>query len=116
MMPGDLASGDRRWLAMFQDAAVPPETPAQPHILLTNDNGVDAPGLVALEQALSAVGDGTDIGALDAGYISITPIVMDLTDYRNLPVLRAWQIALEDGAEDAERGRVSDSAPLENEP
>jgi broad specificity polyphosphatase/5'/3'-nucleotidase SurE len=60
--------------------------------------------------------EGTDIGALDAGCISITPIVMDLTDYRNLPVLRAWQITLEDRAGNAQRGRVPDSAPPENEP
>ena len=61
--------------------------------------------------------EGTDIGALDAGYISVTPIVMDLTDYARLPVLRAWQIVLGDtagAAEDAKRGRVDDSAPRES--
>jgi 5'-nucleotidase len=50
--------------------------------------------------------EGTDIGALAAGYISVTPIVMDLTDYARLPVLRAWQITLEDTVEDEKRGRV----------
>lgn len=63
--------------------------------------------------------EGTDIGALDAGYISVTPILLDLTDYAKLPVLRAWRITLEDApegaAEDAKRGRVGDSAPRESQ-
>jgi len=48
--------------------------------------------------------EGTDIGALEAGYISVTPIVMDLTDYRALPILRSWQITLEDTVEETKRG------------
>jgi 5'-nucleotidase len=34
--------------------------------------------------------EGTDIGALAAGYISVTPILLDLTDYARLAALRAW--------------------------
>lgn len=63
------------------------------------------------EPPLGVPEEGTDIGALEAGYISITPIAMDLTDYRNVPMLRAWQITLEDAAEDASRGRVGDPGP-----
>lgn len=58
--------------------------------------------------------EGTDIGALDAGFISVTPILMDLTDYHRLPMLRAWQIALEDTVEDAQRGRIADPAPSDD--
>jgi 5'-nucleotidase len=35
---------------------------------------------------------GTDIGALAAGYISVTPILLDLTDYAELEALRSWEI------------------------
>jgi 5'-nucleotidase len=34
---------------------------------------------------------GTDFGALSQGYISITPLQLDLTDYRTLAKLRAWE-------------------------
>jgi 5'-nucleotidase len=37
--------------------------------------------------------EGTDIGALAAGDISVTPILLDLTDYAQLPLLRAWNLA-----------------------
>jgi 5'-nucleotidase len=35
--------------------------------------------------------DGTDIGALAQGCISITPIHLDMTAYRTLEVLKSWQ-------------------------
>jgi 5'-nucleotidase len=38
--------------------------------------------------------DGTDVAALAAGKISITPIHFDLTDYELLKELKAWQIGL----------------------
>lgn len=34
---------------------------------------------------------GTDIGALEEGYVSITPIHLDLTDYPRLEKLRQWE-------------------------
>ena len=34
--------------------------------------------------------EGTDIGALAKGYISITPVLLDLTDYSKLSLLRGW--------------------------
>lgn len=34
---------------------------------------------------------GTDFGALAEGYISITPLQLDLTDYRTLAKLRPWE-------------------------
>jgi 5'-nucleotidase len=34
---------------------------------------------------------GTDIGALAEGYVSVTPIQLDLTAYRLLPDLNAWE-------------------------
>ncbi|HEX9017128.1 MAG TPA: 5'/3'-nucleotidase SurE [Chloroflexota bacterium] len=38
--------------------------------------------------------EGTDIWALANGYISITPIQMDLTNYRLLDKLKAWDLSL----------------------
>lgn len=39
--------------------------------------------------------EGTDIGALEEGYVSVTPLQLDLTDYERLQRLRQydWQIA-----------------------
>ena len=33
---------------------------------------------------------GTDFGALTAGYVSITPLQLDLTNYKAMDVLRKW--------------------------
>ncbi len=38
--------------------------------------------------------DGTDIGALAQGYVSVTPLLLDLTDYARLPTLRDWRLDL----------------------
>jgi len=35
---------------------------------------------------------GTDIGALSSGYVSITPLQLDLTAYHTLPIIDNWQI------------------------
>ncbi len=37
--------------------------------------------------------EGTDIGALARGYISVTPVLLDLTDYGKLTMLRSWGLA-----------------------
>jgi len=34
----------------------------------------------------------TDVGAVKAGYVSVTPISLDLTDRRSLPQLREWAL------------------------
>jgi len=39
--------------------------------------------------------EGTDIGALSEGYISITPILLDLTNYSKLAQLRAWDLGFQ---------------------
>lgn len=36
---------------------------------------------------------GTDIGALAAGYISVTPVLLDLSDYEQMETLRGWGLA-----------------------
>jgi 5'-nucleotidase len=36
--------------------------------------------------------DGTDVGALSHGYISVTPIQMDMTAYKFMETLQAWAI------------------------
>jgi 5'-nucleotidase len=35
--------------------------------------------------------EGTDVGALAAGYVSVTPLQLDLTNYKELDVLRSWE-------------------------
>jgi 5'-nucleotidase len=40
--------------------------------------------------------DGTDIGALENGYVSITPLQMDMTNYRFMEELRSWPLSLEE--------------------
>lgn len=35
--------------------------------------------------------EGTDVGALFAGYVSVTPLQLDLTNYKALDVLRSWE-------------------------
>jgi 5'-nucleotidase len=35
--------------------------------------------------------EGTDVGALAAGYVSITPLQLDLTHYRAMDVLKKWE-------------------------
>jgi 5'-nucleotidase len=35
--------------------------------------------------------DGTDVGALMAGYVSITPLQLDLTNYKAMDVLKKWK-------------------------
>ena len=36
--------------------------------------------------------DGTDVGALHHGYISITPIQMDMTAYQFMDTLKTWKL------------------------
>jgi 5'-nucleotidase len=35
--------------------------------------------------------DGTDVGALFAGYVSVTPLQLDLTNYRAMEILKNWE-------------------------
>jgi len=35
--------------------------------------------------------EGTDVGALFAGYVSVTPLQLDLTNYRAMEVLKKWE-------------------------
>jgi len=35
--------------------------------------------------------EGTDFGALEDGYVSITPLHLDLTSYKTMDVLRTWE-------------------------
>ena len=34
--------------------------------------------------------EGTDVGALAAGYVSITPLQLDLTNYKAMDILKSW--------------------------
>jgi len=35
--------------------------------------------------------EGTDVGALLAGYVSVTPLQLDMTNYRAMEVLKSWE-------------------------
>ena len=35
--------------------------------------------------------EGSDVGALAAGYVSITPLQLDLTNYKAMDVLKEWK-------------------------
>ena len=35
--------------------------------------------------------EGTDVGALEEGYVSVTPLQLDLTNYKAMDVLKKWQ-------------------------
>ena len=39
--------------------------------------------------------EGTDVGALASGYVSITPLQLDLTNYKALETLRSWKWEIE---------------------
>jgi len=39
--------------------------------------------------------DGTDVGALAQGYVSVTPLTMDMTAYPMLNELREWELTLD---------------------
>ncbi len=39
--------------------------------------------------------EGTDIGALGEGYISVTPVRLDLTDHDAMPTLQSWRLGSE---------------------
>ena len=36
--------------------------------------------------------EGTDVAAVEAGYVAITPIHMDLTNHRLIDTLRSWDL------------------------
>jgi 5'-nucleotidase len=42
------------------------------------------------EAPTGVVEPGTDIGALAEGYVSITPLQLDLTNYKSMDVLKKW--------------------------
>lgn len=46
------------------------------------------------EPPAGVVEEGTDIGALSEGYVSVTPIMLDLTDYAAMPLLTEWGLNL----------------------
>jgi 5'-nucleotidase len=41
--------------------------------------------------------DGTDVGALHNGYISLTPIQMDMTAYKFMETLKTWKLTKDEG-------------------
>lgn len=45
--------------------------------------------------------EGTDIGALARAYVSVTPLLLDLTDYSRLSMLSDWTLELARGSSEA---------------
>lgn len=45
---------------------------------------------------------GTDVGALSEGFVSITPLQLDLTDYHSTMALRRWDLAAASSAQNAD--------------
>jgi 5'-nucleotidase len=43
------------------------------------------------EAPTGVVEEGTDFGALSEGYVSITPLQLDLTNYKAMDVLKKWK-------------------------
>lgn len=50
--------------------------------------------------------NGTDIGALEAGYVSVTPLQLDLTAYPALHLVKTWEWATETSAEPDETNSI----------
>lgn len=64
----------------YEDTLIQREDPyGQPYYWLGGSAVVDFPD------------DGTDVGAIANGFVSVTPIGLDLTNHAFLPALRAWQ-------------------------
>ena len=41
--------------------------------------------------------EGTDFHTVDAGFVSVTPLKLELTDHEALATMRGWELRLEDG-------------------
>ena len=70
----------RQGLRVYRDELVVREDPrGKPYYWIGGESptGVDEPG--------------TDFGALKAGYVSITPLQLDLTNYKSMDVLGKWE-------------------------
>jgi 5'-nucleotidase len=39
--------------------------------------------------------EGTDFGALASGYVSVTPLQLDLTAHEQIAALKGWSLSLE---------------------
>jgi len=72
----------RQGLRVYRDALIRREDPrGRPYYWI----GGDAP--------TGVVEEGTDIGVLSAGYVSVTPLSLDLTAYDCLEHVRNWKFA-----------------------
>ena len=56
-------------------------------ILVTNDDGVHSPGILVLAEQLAVLGE---VVAVSQGYVSITPLYLDMTNYHSFAELSAW--------------------------
>jgi 5'-nucleotidase len=69
----------RQGLRVYRDLLVPREDPrGRPYYWIGGEAPTGVPE------------DGTDVGMLSRGYVSITPLMLDLTDYRAIESLQNW--------------------------
>ena len=69
----------RQGLRVYRDELVVRDDPrGRPYYWIGGDSPTSIPE------------DGTDFGALEAGFVSVTPLQLDLTDYKSLENLRKW--------------------------
>ena len=60
----------------------------------SGNSGTDLTGLPLTTTCISPTGvveEGTDFGALSEGYVSITPLQLDLTYYKAMDVMKKWK-------------------------
>ncbi len=62
---------------------------AEPAVKTINENGVVEYRVGPVGKAADA-GPDTDFGTIAEGYVSVTPISVDLTQYNALPLVKAW--------------------------
>ena len=69
----------RQGLRVYRDELVVRDDPrGRPYYWIGGDSPTSLPE------------DGTDFSALEAGFVSVTPLQLDLTDYKSLENLRKW--------------------------
>lgn len=66
-------------------------------VLCTNDDGHEARGLGVLARAAAALGEVWTVApdrAVEAGYLSVTPLHLDLTHFQLLATVSRWSLDL----------------------
>jgi broad specificity polyphosphatase/5'/3'-nucleotidase SurE len=70
---------------------------AQVHLIESRTPECDHADVLALEDiqhtsVQRVIDEGTDVGAVAHGYVSVTPIALDMTNHSFIDELAAWQL------------------------